>query len=67
MSCMECEHFDVKGANDKGRHYGMCRAWGFSINENDDRTCKKKQRRMAEEKATAAQLDGQLRIEDMGV
>lgn len=43
MSCRDCKHFAQKGENDNGRAYGMCRAWNFSINENDDRKCKKKE------------------------
>lgn len=43
MSCRDCAHFAVKGENDKGRAFGMCKAWGFSINENDDKGCTKKE------------------------
>ena len=43
MSCMDCRHFKVMGANKNGRHFGMCLVWDFSINENDDRNCKKKE------------------------
>lgn len=41
MSCRDCKYFDQKGANAKGRAYGMCKAWDFSINENDGKNCKK--------------------------
>ena len=40
--CRVCVHFDKRGENESGRAYGMCRAWGFSINENDGRNCAKR-------------------------
>ena len=42
-SCRECAHFDMRGENKDGRAYGMCRAWGFSINEHDGRGCTKRE------------------------
>ena len=41
-SCRDCRHFDHRFTDRDGRQAGMCRAWGFSINENDGRGCKKK-------------------------
>lgn len=41
--CRACKHFDKRGENESGRAYGMCRAWGFSINENDGRNCAKRE------------------------
>ena len=43
MSCRDCIHFNHKYTNKDGRQSGMCRAWEFSINENDDRGCSKKE------------------------
>lgn len=42
MSCRDCDHFDYRFTGTGGRQAGMCRAWGFSVNENDDRGCKLK-------------------------
>jgi len=48
MSCADCKHFDQMGQDKKGQRFGMCKAWNFSINENDGKGCKKKQSRRAE-------------------
>lgn len=43
MSCRDCRYFDHRFTDKNGQQAGMCRAWGFSINENDDRGCKEKE------------------------
>ena len=43
MSCRDCRYFDHRITDKRGRQAGMCLAWKFSINENDDRGCKKKE------------------------
>ena len=61
MSCRDCRHFDYRFTGKGGRQAGMCRAWGFSINENDDRTCSKKEPKSGHEHEhiTEAQHDGE--------
>lgn len=53
-SCRGCAHFDKRGENKDGRAYGMCRAWGFSINEHDGRGCTSRQ---TEEQREAAKRE----------
>ena len=43
LRCRDCRHFEKQGENDRGRAFGMCRAWGFSINENDGIRCTKRE------------------------
>ena len=57
MSCRECVHFDLRHTDKDGRQAGMCRAWGFSINEFDDRGCTRK-RPMETEKCADAPAEG---------
>lgn len=43
--CRDCMHFDHIGTDVKtGQQYGMCRSWGFSINEDDARSCSRMER-----------------------
>ena len=41
LSCAECRYFKHKFTDKAGVKAGMCRAWGFSINEYDRRGCKR--------------------------
>ena len=50
LKCRNCRHFDQKGEDRKtGQRFGMCRAWDFSVNEDDARTCSIGKREAQEE------------------
>ena len=41
--CRACRHFDHRYTGRGGRRAGMCRAWGFSVNEDDCRGCARRE------------------------